>query len=141
MPYDVWIDEAARAIVVKASGRGSTAETLQLISAQGETFREYAGYSLLYDASELEIDSSPSDMIKVGTALFEGSGAAFGRIAIVVPSSREELARMFTALAHPFGVTANVFTDVADARAWLGCAATIGKEMPDESSSASPRRS
>jgi hypothetical protein len=120
LPYTVFIDEPNRTIAIKGIGRGTTADTLQLIADQAETFREHAGFNLLYDTSELDIESNPTDMMAVAKALFESSETAFGRIAVVVPESREWLARIFTALAHPHGFNANVFTQISDARRWLG---------------------
>jgi hypothetical protein len=106
--------------VITGFGNGTTADTLQLISDQRDTFREHSGFNLIYDSSALHIDSSSADMMNVATALFEQNGSYFGRIAIVVPESREPLARMFAALAHPHGVNTNVFTNLPDARKWLG---------------------
>lgn len=120
MPYHVRIEANTRTIVITGFGTGTTADTLQLIADQRETFREHAGFNLIYDSSALQIDSSSADMLNVATALFEQNGSYFGRIAIVVPESREPLARMFAALAHPHGVNTNVFTSAADARKWLG---------------------
>lgn len=120
MPYDVIIDHDTRTILVRGTGVGSTAETLSLIASQAETFRTCPGYNFLYDAGELQIASSPADMITVADALFGEASAKFRKFAIVVPESRVQLARIFTALAHPHGVDANVFADVSDARAWLG---------------------
>ena len=119
MPYEVTIDAKARTIVITGHGRGSTAETLQLIADQQQTFREHAGFHLLYDSSAMEIDSSAIDMVKVAETLFQAP-VSFGRIAVVVPQSRELLARIFAALAHPHGVKADVFSHVTDARRWLG---------------------
>jgi hypothetical protein len=120
LPYQVQIEDATRTIVITGSGQGTTADTLDLIARMRQTFREHRGFNLLYDSSAMNIASSPNDMMRVATALFEESETAFGRIAIVVPEVREELARIFAALAHPHGVSANVFQHVADARRWLG---------------------
>jgi hypothetical protein len=120
LPYEVLIEQTARTIVIRGFGSGTTAETLQLISNNQQTFREHSGFNLIYDSTELQIDSTPADMLQVATALFEQNGSLFGRIAVVVPESREALARMFAALAHPHGVNTNVFTNIADARKWLG---------------------
>ena len=120
MPYQVRIEENIRTIVITGFGSGTTADTLQLIADQRHTFREHAGFNLIYDSSALDIDSSSADMMQVASALFEQNGSYFGRIAVVVPESREALARMFAALAHPHGVNTNVFTNLADARKWLG---------------------
>lgn len=118
------VDHGTRTIAVKGFGRGTTADTLELIEAQRDTFRNCPGYNFLYDSSELDIASSAADMMQVAEALFGPNGTAFRRFAIVVPPSRIGLARIFTALAHPFGVNANVFDDVRDALEWLG----IGQE-------------
>ncbi len=114
------IEADTRTIVIQGSGQGTTADTIQLITDTREIFREHTGFNLLYNSSILEIDSNPADMMQVATALFEQSGALIGRMAIVVPESRQHLARIFTALAHPHGVSANVFTHESDARKWLG---------------------
>jgi hypothetical protein len=120
LPYQVRVEEHLRTIVISGFGSGTTADTLKLISDQRDTFREHAGFNLIYDSSALQIDSSPADMMQVATALFEQNGSYFGRIAVVVPESREALARIFAALAHPHGVNTNVFTNLADAHRWLG---------------------
>ncbi len=120
LTYHTTIDDKSRTIVIKGTGRGTTADTLRLIAQNEQNFRQHAGFNLLYDSSEMEIDSNPGDMLKVATALFENSPTTFGRVAVVVPESRAGLASIFTALAHPHGVNANVFTNVADARRWLG---------------------
>lgn len=122
MPYDVVIDEAARTIVITGTGTGSTADTVRLIAEQQQAFRNHPGFNLLYDSRQLQIGSSANDMVKVAEALFGQAGIVIGRIALVVPESRVTLARIFAALAHPHGVVADVFTQVADARAWLGIA-------------------
>jgi hypothetical protein len=122
LPYRVDIEEATRTIVITGSGQATTADTLQLIAGMRDTFREHRGFNLLYDSSAMDITSSANDMLRVATALFEESETAFGRIAIVVPEVREELARIFAALAHPHGVSTNVFQHPADARRWLGIA-------------------
>ena len=119
-PYTWQIDHEACTILVEGRGAGTTADTLQLIAALQETLRECAGYRFLYDSVELHIESSPTDMMQVAEALFGRSRASFDRFAIVVPQARVQLARMFTALAHPHGINANVFTDRNDARRWLG---------------------
>ncbi len=120
LPYEVRIEKNTRTIVITGFGSGTTAETLQLIADQRDTFREHSGFNLIYDSCALKIDSSPADMMQVAALLFEQNGSYFGRIAVVVPESREELGRIFAALAHPHGVTTNVFTNVSDARRWLG---------------------
>jgi hypothetical protein len=120
LPYEVNVEAATRTIVIKGSGQGTTADTLQLIADTVAVFREHTGFNLLYNSSALQIASNPNDMMQVAQALFEQSGALIGRMAIVVPESREHLARMFAALAHPHGVTADVFTHESDARRWLG---------------------
>jgi hypothetical protein len=120
LPYHVFIDEPNRTIAIKGTGSGTTADTLALIASQQQTFRDHAGFNLLYDTTEMEIASSPADMMTVAQALFETNETAFGRIAVVVPASREELARIFSALAHPHGFNTNVFTQLSDARRWLG---------------------
>lgn len=123
MPYEVQIDASARTIVIIGTGSATTRDTLELIASQQQTFRDHAGFSLLYDTSAMKIESSPADMLKVANALFEQSETAFGRIALVVPESRAQLARMFAALADPHGINTNVFTQVSDAWRWLGVAA------------------
>lgn len=120
MPYEVHIENKTRTIVITGYGSGTTAETLELIASHASTFRENSGFNLIYDSSALQIESNPADMMKVAAALFEQNGSYFGRIAVVVPESREALARIFAALAHPHGVNTNVFTNAADARGWLG---------------------
>ena len=119
MPYTVEIDQPTRTIVITGSGQGTTADTLELIRGLKDTIREHAGYHLLYDSRQLEIDSNPNDMMKVATALFEEGQAVLGRMALVVPEKRAGLARIFSALAHPHGVNVNVFTHLSDARDWL----------------------
>jgi hypothetical protein len=120
VPYQVTIDHETRTIAVRGFGVGTTADTMQLIADQQETFRDCPGYNFLYDSSALDIVSSPADMMKIADALFGRSDAAFRKFAIVVPPGRLQLARIFTALADPFGVNANVFEDAGDARRWLG---------------------
>ena len=120
MPYSIQIDQTLRAILVKGTGTGTTADTIELIRSLRSTFSEHAGFSLLYDSTNLDIDSNPADMMKVAKTLFEEGNAVIGRMAVVVPERREELARIFSALAHPHGVDVNVFTHVSDARRWLG---------------------
>lgn len=120
MPYEVRVEHKTRTIVITGFGSGTTADTLELIASQHATFREHPGFNLIYDSSALQIDSSPTDMLRVATALFEENGSYFGRIALVVPESREALARMFAALAHPHSITTNVFTNLPDAHRWLG---------------------
>ena len=120
MPYDVQIDHAKRIIVVTGSGAGTTADTLRLIDDLQETLRTCVGYNMLYDSTQLEIESSPADMMKVAEALFDRSRASFRKFAMVVPLQRVPLARIFSALAHPHGISANVFTSAAEARSWLG---------------------
>lgn len=119
MPYDVTVDDAARIIVVRGYGEGTTADTLQLIGELADTLRRCAGYDFIYDSIQLRIQSSPADMVKVANGLFGEAGAVLRRFAIVVPPERVPLARIFAALADPFGVTADVFCDVASARDWL----------------------
>jgi hypothetical protein len=120
LPYETRVETDARTIVIKGSGRGTTAETIQLISDSRQLFAQHPGFHMLYDSTELLIDSSPNDMMKVAEALFDPRFAAFGRIAVVVPEDRAWLGRIFTALAHPHGITANVFTHLNDAWRWLG---------------------
>ena len=119
MPYEYAVDHTSRTIQVRGYGHGTTEDTLRLIESLHDTLREWAGYDFLYDAVELHVESSPSDMIRVAAALFGEAGARFRRCALVVPSARIPLARIFAALAHPWGVTANVFRDVESAREWL----------------------
>ena len=120
MPYEVSVDEPSRTIVIKGTGTGTTAETLQLIADQRQTFLDHPGFSLLYDSSELQIESSANDMMQVAGALFDNTPVSFRRIAVVIPEHREGLARIFAALAHPHGIGTDVFTSVSDAKFWLG---------------------
>jgi hypothetical protein len=119
VPYEVDVDHERRIIAVTGHGSGSTADTLAMVSKNQDTFSSCPGYDFLYDASQLAIESSPSDMIRIATALFGHAPESFRRFAIVVPEASANLARMFAALAQPFGVTANVFEDVDDAVSWL----------------------
>jgi len=118
--YEVNIDNHTRTIAIRGSGSGTTADTLELINSQLQTFRDNPGFNLLYDSSALDIESSSSDMLKVADALFQKGAAHFGRIAVVVPERRADLGRIFAALAQSHGINANVFTHLADAQHWLG---------------------
>jgi hypothetical protein len=120
VPYQVSVEHDARTIAVRGYGKGTTADTLELIAGVQDTLRDCPGYNFLYDSRELDIASSAQDMMKVAEALFGSRRVDFGRFAIVVPESRIGLARIFTALAYPFGIHANVFGDMRDAREWLG---------------------
>lgn len=120
LAYEVRIEIANRTIVVTGTGAATTADTIQLIADQQHAFLEHPGFNLLYDSSQMDIESSPADMLKVAKALFEDTKTTFGRIALVVPESRMALAAIFSALANPHGISANVFTHTADARRWLG---------------------
>ena len=119
LPYEWTIDHVTRTITVRGYGEGVTADTLALIEQLKDQIRETAEYDFHYNSLGLHIRSSPADMMRVAQALFGEAGARFRRFAIVVPSSRVPLARIFVALAHPFGVTANVFADDEAAREWL----------------------
>ena len=119
MPYEWRIDHDARTIRVRGFGDGATADTLGLIARLQDSLRECAGYDFLYDSRDLRIESSPADMMRVADGLFGETGAKFRRFAIVVPPARVALARIFAALADPYGVTANVFADVETAQEWL----------------------
>lgn len=119
MPYEVIIDHDTRTIEITGFGTGTTADTLQLIADQQAAFRACPGYDFLYDSSRLRIDSGTADMLRVAEALFTQARATFRKMAIVIPPERAPLARIFTALAHPYGIHANVFIDAGDARRWL----------------------
>jgi hypothetical protein len=119
LPYEVAVDHETRTIAVVGFGTGTTTDTLRLIDDQRETFRAFPGYDFLYDSSRLRIDSGTADMLRVADALFTQARATFRKMAIVIPPERAPLARIFTALAHPYGVHANVFIDAGDARRWL----------------------
>lgn len=119
MTYDWKVDHDTRRIVVRGTGEGVTADTLRLIDEMRDVIQQSKDYDFLYNAVELRIESSPADMMRVANALFRDLRARFRRFAIVVPPSRVGLARIFTALAQPFGITANVFADEDAARDWL----------------------
>ena len=119
MPYEWTIDHETRTIHVRGFGDGVTADTLALIETLRDEMRGKADYDFVYNSLDLRIKSGPADMMKVAQTLFGDAGARFRRFAIVVPQGRVPLARIFAALAHPFGVTANVFGDEATAREWL----------------------
>jgi hypothetical protein len=119
VPYEVTIDHETRTIAVRGFGKGTTADTLDLIASHRDTFRSCPGYNFLYDSSALDIVSSAADMLKVAEALFGLNGTSFRKFAIIVPESRVHLARIFAALAHPFGIHANVLRDVDEAHEWL----------------------
>lgn len=119
MPYAVSLDDATRTVVLKGFGQGTTADTLQLIADVESTLQQHPGYHVLYDALQLEIESSPQDMMRVASALFGLPGVTWGRFAVAVPTKREQLARVFAALAHDNGVTADVFDNVPEARRWI----------------------
>jgi hypothetical protein len=118
-PYDWTIDDPQRRVFVRGHGQGVTADTLGLIAELASELRGRAGYDFVYNSVELRIDSSPADMMKVANALFRDAALRFRRFAIVVPSNRLALARIFVALAHPFGISANVFADEETALEWL----------------------
>ncbi|HUP87964.1 MAG TPA: hypothetical protein VM100_01295 [Longimicrobiales bacterium] len=117
-PYTVTVDEGARTVLLKGAGNGTTDDTLELIAHVLQTLRAVPGYHVLYDAVELQIESSPQAMMKVAQALF-GSGIKYGRFAVVVPPQRDSLARIFTALANDNDVVADVFNNVSEARRWI----------------------
>jgi hypothetical protein len=119
LSYTVSVDTDSQTIVIKGAGSGSTTNTLQLITDVTDTLRQNPGYNLLYDSLELTIDSSPSDMVKVATALFQNA-VRIPRMAVVVPPVRVALAHVFAALANDNNVRANVFTDLNEAWHWLG---------------------
>ena len=123
MPYTWTVDHGTRTILVRGTGAAMTADTLRLIEEMKDVVRESPDYDFLYNSAALQIQSNAADMVKVANALFRDSGARFRRFAIVVPPSRVALARIFAALAHPFGVSANVFDDEDSAREWLAAKA------------------
>ncbi|HEX6590213.1 MAG TPA: hypothetical protein VF039_14500 [Longimicrobiales bacterium] len=118
-PYSWTIDDSTRTVFVRGYGEGVTEDTLGLIAELGAELRARPGYDFVYDSTALRIASSPADMIRVAKAMFDEGGMRFRRFALVVPASRVALARIFAALAQPFGVTANVFADEATALEWL----------------------
>ena len=118
-PYSWTIDDESRTVFVRGHGEGVTADTLELIERLGDELRSRPGYDFVYDSVHLHIQSSPADMMRVARAMFEEANLRFRRFAIVVPPGRVSLARIFAALAQPFGVTANVFADEDTAREWL----------------------
>ncbi len=120
MSYAVYFHEDTRTIEIKGTGTATTSATLDLIAGLGDSLRSHPGYDLLYDTTALQIQSSASDMVKVAEALFDNTGAEFGRIALVIPDARKAFAMMFTALANQHDIDASVFTDVYEAREWLG---------------------
>ena len=140
MPYEWGIDHASRVIHVRGRGEGTTADTLRLIEQLRDHLRTHADYDFLYDSLELRIQSSPADMMQVANALFRDLGVRFRRFAIVVPPGRVGLARIFAALAHPFGVSANVFADVESARDWLAVRPGRGPEKPPDPGQEPPQR-
>ena len=118
-PYSWTIDDSTRTVSVRGYGEGTTADTLAMIAELGAELRTRRGYDAIYNSVDLRIQSSPADMMRVATATFQEAGMRFRRFALVVPVSRLGLARIFAALAQPFGVTANVFADEDTAREWL----------------------
>lgn len=118
MAYAVSVDNSSKTIIVKGTGRGTTAQTIALIAELGDTLARHDGYNLLYDSRELEIDSTPADMLKVADALFKYK-VRFGYFAVVVPPSREMLGKVFAALANDRNVRVNVFDDLAEAWRWI----------------------
>ena len=118
-PYSWTIDDSSRTIFVRGRGEGATADTLDLIAQLGDELRGRKGYDFVYNSVELRIQSSPADMMRVANAMFQDAGLRFRRFALVVPAGRVGLARIFAALAQPFGVTANVFADEETALEWL----------------------
>ena len=118
-PYSWTIDDEKRTVFVRGHGEGVTSDTLELIEQLGAELRIRKGYDFVYDSVQLRIHSSPADMMRVAKAMFEEADLRFRRFAIIVPASRVPLARIFAALAQPFGVTANVFADEDTAREWL----------------------
>ena len=119
MPYDWNVDRTTCRFFVRGHGEGTTEDALRLIAEMRDTLRECPDYDVLYDSTELRIHSSPADMMRVANALFRDAGGRFRRFALVVPNARVPLARIFVALAHPFGIMANVFNDADTARDWL----------------------
>lgn len=118
-PYRVSVDHDRRTIILLGDGDATTAHTLELIANEQGTFRANPGYNVLYDACDLRITSSAADMVRVADALFGAGAPPIARFAVLVPPARAQLAMMFTALAQTHGVSANVFTDRADAWKWL----------------------
>jgi hypothetical protein len=118
LAYAVSIDYSSKTILIKGTGHGTTIDTLRLIAELGDTLRRHPYYNVLYDSRELEIDSSPADMMKVASCLFSRN-AQFGYFAVVVPPSREMLGRVFAALANDCNVRVNVFQDLAEAWRWI----------------------
>ena len=118
-PYSWTIDDEKRTVFVQGYGEGVTSDTLELIEQLGAELRIRKGYDFVYDSVQLRIQSTPADMMRVAKAMFEDGNLRFRRFALIVPPSRVPLARIFAALAQPFGVTANVFSDQESAREWL----------------------
>lgn len=118
-PYEIHVEHPARTIVIIGIGVATTADTLQLIETAGHIFSQNKGYNVIYDSTELTIESSAMDMVSVANALFAGIPGPTARFAVVVPARRAQLGMMFTALAKNHGIDACVFTVVTDAWHWL----------------------
>ena len=119
MPYEWKIDDETRTVFVRGHGEGVTADTLELVNQLSAQLRSRTGYDFVYNSVELRIQSNPADMMRVANAMFRDANLRFRRFALVVPPGRVPLARIFAALAQPFGVTVNVFADNETAREWL----------------------
>ena len=142
MPYEWKVDQPTCTVVVRGYGEGVTADTLQLVEDLKDQLKSCEGYDFLYNSVEMRIQSNPTDMMKVAQAMFGEAGLRFRRFAIVVPPARMPLARIFAALAHPFGISANVFPDDESAREWLAGHPEAQRNQPDAAGSAggeSPR--
>lgn len=108
-------------VVFRASGSAPFAECIELVTQAIRSARERGAERMLLDASRLRAD--PQQSIGLGDRFFvtrEWAAAGAGmRLAMVLPPKRIDPQKFGVTVAKNVGLSANVFTSEAQARAWL----------------------
>jgi|SRR5437868_1048397 len=120
MPISYTISREDRLIRAVATGIISAPDLHQLIDALLEDPRLGPGLRGLYDASTAEPDITILQLAEVAGKVRELLNRGLGRIAIVAKSSATyRVSKTFTVLARAIGIDVDVFTELADAEAYL----------------------
>ena len=120
MPISYTISLEDRLIRAVATGIISAPDLHQFIDALLEDSRLGPGLRGLYDASEAEPNITILELAEVAGKVRELLNRGLGRIAIVAKSSATyRVSKTFTVLARAIGIDVDVFTELADAEAYL----------------------
>jgi len=120
MSYTITVEPRERLVFVRVFGQGSAAEARQLIVELGSRIDCPPEFGVLMDIRELEYVLDPREVTDIADRHAGPFGFGLRRVAVLAnPGVLFGVARQIATLTEFRGSVIEVFTDPAEAAAWL----------------------